>query len=51
LNEVPFILVDPGRRDVRLAPGVLGDIAPTLLEIAGLDKPSQMTGKSLLTPS
>lgn len=51
LNEVPFVLVDPGRRDVRLAPGVLGDIAPTLLEIAGLDKPPQMTGTSLLTPS
>ncbi len=51
LNAVPFVLVDPGRRDVRLAPGVLGDIAPTLLEIAGLDKPSQMTGKSLLTQS
>lgn len=28
--------------------GVLGDVAPTLLEIMGLPKPEDMTGKSLL---
>ncbi|QLA19832.1 2,3-bisphosphoglycerate-independent phosphoglycerate mutase [Desulfolutivibrio sulfoxidireducens] len=51
LNEVPFVLVDPSRRGACLSPGVLGDIAPTLLELAGLDKPVQMTGKSLLATS
>jgi 2,3-bisphosphoglycerate-independent phosphoglycerate mutase len=28
--------------------GILADIAPTLLEIIGLDKPSEMTGSSLI---
>ena len=28
--------------------GCLADIAPTLLEIMGLEQPAEMTGKSLL---
>lgn len=48
LNPVPFILVDSTQKDVRLRPGVLGDIAPTILHIMGIDKPEQMTGRSLL---
>jgi 2,3-bisphosphoglycerate-independent phosphoglycerate mutase len=49
LNPVPFILVDDRRRQVGLrSDGRLGDIAPTILEIMGIEKPEQMTGRSLL---
>ena len=30
------------------AGGVLADLAPTMLELLGLDKPAEMTGHSLL---
>ncbi len=42
---VPFILVGA---DVRLRPGKLADIAPTILELMGIEKPPQMTGMSLI---
>ena len=46
-NPVPFILVNYG--DVKLREGgCLADIAPTLLEIMGLEQPAEMTGKSLI---
>jgi 2,3-bisphosphoglycerate-independent phosphoglycerate mutase len=45
-NPVPLILVDPDRKTIH--PGVLGDIAPTILEIMGIPKPELMTQKSLL---
>jgi 2,3-bisphosphoglycerate-independent phosphoglycerate mutase len=45
---VPFILVDDARKGVRLRPGILADIAPTILEILGLPKPIEMTGSSLI---
>jgi 2,3-bisphosphoglycerate-independent phosphoglycerate mutase len=48
LNSVPFILVDEKRRDAELRTGCLGDIAPTILEIMGIEQPKQMTGVSLL---
>jgi len=48
LNEVPVILVDPARPDAKLADGRLADVAPTLLEMAGLAKPAAMTGQSLI---
>ncbi len=37
-NRVALILVDPERRDQSLDEGILGDIAPTVLEIIGLAK-------------
>ncbi len=43
---VPFILVGA---DVQLRQGKLADIAPTILDLMGLEKPMQMTGKSLIT--
>ena len=44
---VPFIVVGCG--DVKLrADGVLADIAPTMLKILELEKPSEMTGKSII---
>ncbi len=47
---VPFILVDETGEGLALSgeDGCLADIAPTLLEAAGLVVPAQMTGKSLL---
>ena len=50
LNPVPFILVDDSRKNVRMKAGKLGDIAPTILEIIGIDQPEQMTGSSLIIP-
>ncbi len=51
LNPVRLILVDPARPDARLAPGRLGDIAPTILHLAGLDTPAAMTGENLVSES
>lgn len=48
LNPVPCILVDDQRLGARLKPGVLANVAPTLLEIIGLPKPPQMEADSLL---
>ena len=47
LNPVPCILYSD-RENVSIRPGSLIDIAPTILELLGKDKPEQMTGKSLL---
>ena len=46
-NPVPFILLGAGPRQVRLQ-GILADIAPTVLELAGLPVPQEMTGLSML---
>ena len=46
LNPVPFIVTVPG---VRLREeGILADVAPTVLEILGIDQPDAMTGESML---
>ena len=45
-NPVPFILV--GMPNVKLKDGKLADITPTMLDIMGLGKPSEMTGESLI---
>ena len=47
-NPVRLLLVDDSRKTARLREGRLGDIAPTLLDLMGLEKPTQMTGRSLL---
>ena len=39
---------DDSRKEARLRSGVLADIAPTILQIMGVDQPEKMTGKSLL---
>jgi 2,3-bisphosphoglycerate-independent phosphoglycerate mutase len=46
LNPVPFVLVGRVARGLRLADGVLADVAPTLLELAGLPRWDGMTGRS-----
>ena len=49
LNKVPFIAVDPQHRIISLQPdGKLSDIAATLLDVLELEKPQEMTGKSLI---
>lgn len=45
-NPVPIIMVDNDQIPVKN--GVLGDIAPTILELMGIEKPAVMTGKSLI---
>ena len=47
-NPVPCILVDDSYQGRLHEGGKLGDIAPTILELMGLPKPSEMTGLSLL---
>lgn len=47
LNPVPFFIIDKEWRGT-LAPGKLGDIAPTILTVMGLPIPKEMTGDILL---
>lgn len=61
-NPVPFIIIqnnlrgqagpagDPPDGDISLMRpvGILGDVAPTILRLLGLDQPEEMTGRSLL---
>ena len=47
LNPVPCILYTKRKR-IGIRSGSLIDIAPTILELLGKEKPNQMTGKSLL---
>mgnify|MGYP003299551564 CR=1 FL=1 len=36
------------RKNIKLKPGKLADLAPTMLDIMGLEKPKEMTGETLL---
>ena len=45
-NPVPLILV--GKDDAKLKEGKLADLAPTMLELMGLEKPAEMTGESII---
>ncbi|WP_425058427.1 2,3-bisphosphoglycerate-independent phosphoglycerate mutase [Sporomusa carbonis] len=47
-NQVPFIMVSEAHRHSKLRQGILADIAPTVLDLAGIAQPAEMTGKSLL---
>ena len=46
LGPVPFVVVGRAARGLKLADGVLADVAPTLLEIAGMPRWEGMTGRS-----
>jgi 2,3-bisphosphoglycerate-independent phosphoglycerate mutase len=48
LNPVPFIVVNPPMTVSRIDNGRLADVAPTLLDILGLEQPAAMTGHSLI---
>ena len=47
-NPVPFILVNADPSYTLREGGCLADIAPTLIELMGMEQPKEMTGKSLL---
>ena len=47
-NPVPFILVNADPAYKLREGGCLADIAPTLIELMGMQQPAEMTGKSLL---
>ncbi|MFI5009443.1 MAG: 2,3-bisphosphoglycerate-independent phosphoglycerate mutase [Solirubrobacterales bacterium] len=47
LNPVPLIVTVPGVA-LRERGGILADVAPTVLECLGVERPPQMTGGSLL---
>ena len=44
-NPVPLVLIG---KDAKLKEGRLADLAPTMLDLMGLDKPDEMTGESLI---
>lgn len=45
-NPVPVILIDKDIKQIK--DGVLGDVAPTILELLGIEKPKAMSRHSLL---
>jgi 2,3-bisphosphoglycerate-independent phosphoglycerate mutase len=48
-NKVPFSMANaPAGWSLKKADGVLGDVAPTILEAMGLSKPEAMDGSSML---
>lgn len=49
-NRVPFILISKKfKKSIKLKKnGVLGDVAPTILKIFGINKPKEMTRKGLI---
>jgi 2,3-bisphosphoglycerate-independent phosphoglycerate mutase len=52
LNPVHAIICGAGLEGREVRPdGVLADISPTALELMGVDKPSEMTGVSILRPA
>ncbi|MEE8443939.1 MAG: 2,3-bisphosphoglycerate-independent phosphoglycerate mutase, partial [Alphaproteobacteria bacterium] len=48
LNPVPFLIAGQAPGIARLSNGRLADIAPTILDLMGLAKPVEMTGRSLI---
>jgi len=47
-NLVPVLLAPDATHATRIADGRLSDLAPTILELMGLAKPAEMTGRSLI---
>ncbi len=47
-NPVPFVVISKEFKNIRLKKkGKLADVAPTILKIMGIQKPKEMTGKTL----
>ena len=49
-NLVHFLYVGANAAQVCCKPGILADVAPTLLSLLGVQKPEEMTGKCLIQP-
>ena len=47
-NEVPFVLINAPKEYELKETGALCDVAPTVLQILGIEQPKEMTGKSLI---
>lgn len=51
-NKVPFVMANaPENFSLKKKDGVLGDVAPTILQVMGLPQPEDMDGHSLLVKS
>jgi 2,3-bisphosphoglycerate-independent phosphoglycerate mutase len=50
LNPVPLIVTVSGL-ELRSSGGILADVAPTVLQVLGIEQPEAMTGKSLIEGS
>jgi 2,3-bisphosphoglycerate-independent phosphoglycerate mutase len=50
MSPVPLIVTSPGLR-LRAREGILADVAPTVLELLGIEQPAAMTGRSLIEDS
>ncbi len=46
-NPVPFIITKP----CEVTNGILADVAPTILDLLGIEKPTEMDGESLIKPT
>ena len=49
-NPVPCIIVSEMDQYLVLRPGLLSDVVPTILDLYGIEKPEEMTGRSLINP-
>lgn len=47
-NEVPFIVINADKGIELKSDGALCDVAPTILQLMGIEKPAEMTGQSLI---
>lgn len=47
IEPVPFLFISNNAKEMREG-GALSDIAPTMLEVMGVEQPADMTGKSLI---
>ena len=47
ISRVPLIVVAPGVSELS-SNGILADVAPTLLDLIGIEMPAEWTGRSLL---
>ena len=48
LNPVPCVFIS-NKENIKLDNGILADVAPTLLNVMGLEVPKEMTGKNLIS--
>jgi 2,3-bisphosphoglycerate-independent phosphoglycerate mutase len=46
---VPVVVIEP--KPASLRDGILADVAPTILDLMGLEKPNEMTGESIRQPA